>query len=85
MRGYISQKVLDILKTNIKGIELTQQQAEEDLSLIGMDSISLIHVIVEIENMFEIEIPDEKLLLSEMNTLSKIVDVVCIILSERNE
>ena len=41
-----------------------------------MDSITFIRIIVELEELFEIEIPDEKLLITEMSTIRKMVEVV---------
>ena len=51
-------------------------QLEEDLSLLGMDSIIFISVVIALEEEFDIEIPDEKLSLNEMNTIAKIMDVI---------
>lgn len=71
----ISEKVLDIIKTNI-GIEIYPWQFDEDLNVIGIDSISFIQIVVALEDNFEIEIPDEKLMLEEMGTFNKIIMVV---------
>lgn len=71
----ISEKVLDIIKTNIE-IEICPWQLDEDLTVMGMDSVSFIQIVVALEDNFEIEIPDEKLLLEEMGTLNKITMVV---------
>ena len=71
----ISEKVLDIIKTNI-GIEIYPWQFDEDLNVIGIDSISFIQIVVALEDNFEIEIPDEKLLMEEMGTFNKITMVV---------
>lgn len=71
----IREKVLDIIKTNI-GIEICPWQLDEDLTVMGMDSVSFIQIVVALEDNFEIEIPDEKLLLEEMGTLNKITMVV---------
>ena len=43
---------------------------------IGIDSISFIQIVVALEDNFEIEIPDEKLMLEEMGTFNKITMVV---------
>lgn len=74
---------LDILKKIIKTIndilldlELSSEQINVDLTSLGMDSIAFIHIIVALEENFDIEIPDDKLLLTEMNTVKKIYDVV---------
>ena len=41
-----------------------------------MDSITFIQVVVALEEAFECEIPDEKLLITEMDTVQKMVDVL---------
>ena len=51
---------------------ILSNQLEEDLSLLGMDSI----IFIALEEEFDIEIPDEKLSLNEMNTIAKIMDVI---------
>ena len=78
----ISEKVLDITKTNI-GIEIYPWQFDEDLNVIGIDSISFIQIVVALEDNFEIEIPDEKLMLEEMGTFNKIIMVVASVLNAR--
>ena len=47
-----------------------------------MDSISFIQTIVSLEEEFECEIPDSKLLISEMNTVNKIIDVLQFAIAE---
>ena len=78
----ISEKVLDIIKTNI-GIEIYPWQFDEDLNVIGIDSISFIQIVDELEDNFEIEIPDEKLILEEIGTFNKITMVVASVLNAR--
>ena len=55
---------------------ILSNQLGEDLSLLGMDSIIFISVVIALEEEFDIEIPDEKLSLNEMNTIAKIMDVI---------
>ncbi len=50
--------------------------SDTNLQNIGMDSIKFIKVIVEIEGEFDIEYPDDKLLITESGTLEKMVAVV---------
>ncbi|MDR1914690.1 MAG: acyl carrier protein [Clostridiales bacterium] len=72
----IREKVLDTIKANIEEIEISAEQSDEDLLQHGMDSITFIQIVVALENTLEIEIPDEKLLLEEMGTLNKMINVV---------
>ena len=50
-----------------------------------MDSIAFIHIVVALEEEFDIEIPDEYLLLTEMNTISKIAEVISATLDNQNK
>lgn len=76
------ERVLSIVNTNIKNIDLTAENLDSDFSEFGMDSIAFIQMVVALEEEFECEIPDSKLLLSEMNTVNKILDVLQELLSE---
>jgi len=72
----IIDQVLEIVNTNIEQTEIVQNQIHEDLTQLGMDSLAFIKIVVEIEDQFQIEIPDEYLLMTEMCTISKIVNVI---------
>lgn len=75
--GIISiDKILTIINRNIKDAEITPSQIEDNLIDLGMDSISFIAIIVELEEEFDCEIPDSKLLLNEMNTIQKIIHIL---------
>ena len=52
---------------------LSDDLIEESLIALGMDSIKFISLIVTIEDEFNIEIPDELLLLQELDTPQKII------------
>lgn len=43
---------------------------------LGMDSITFIQIIVGLEEAFDCEIPDSKLLITEMNTAQKMIEVL---------
>lgn len=84
MREDILDKVLKVLNANLENTEITSEQIDEDLSALGMDSITFIRVIVALEEAFDIEIPDEYLLLTEMNTISKMTNVISAVLDNQN-
>ncbi len=69
-------KVIEILNANIENAEVTEDKLDDDLSELGMDSITFIKIIVGVEDEFECEIPDSKLLIGEMNTTNKILQVL---------
>lgn len=67
----------DIIREIVK--KFTQDDTVEEktpLIVYGIDSLKLISIVVEIEEKFDIEIPDEKLQIDKLSTLSKIVGVV---------
>ena len=65
------KKVIEILNSNIENSEVIEDKFNEDLSELGMDSITFIKIIVALEEEFECEVPDSKLLLGEMHTAKK--------------
>ena len=71
-----TEKIVLILNDAIDGLNLQEDQYDVDLSTKGMTSLVFIHVVVALEDEFECEIPDSKLVLSEMNTVNKIKDVL---------
>lgn len=83
MREDILDKVLKVLNANLENAEITFEQTEDDLSSLGMDSITFIRIIVALEEAFDIEIPDEKLLITEMNTVSKMASVITAVMDEK--
>lgn len=79
MKEISSEKVIQILNDNIENADITWENIEEDLTSLGMDSLGFVKIIVFLEEEFECEIPDTKLLISEMNTAQKIIDVLKIL------
>lgn len=75
MKEVTIENVLKILNS-MDNIEVTEEQLEDDLTDCGMDSITFIQTTVALEEEFECEIPDSKLMLREMNTVKKIIDVL---------
>lgn len=72
MKHINMDKVLSVLNSILNDNDVTLDQLNVDLSEFGMDSIVFIQIIVSLEEEFECEIPDSKLLISEMNTVNKI-------------
>ena len=76
MRKVSVQRIIEVLSTVINDISFDEKKYDEDLSAIGIDSIAFIAIIVALEEEFDCEIPDEKLLVSEMNTVNKIYEIL---------
>ena len=82
MKRITVEKVLEILNANIEGAEITGQMMEEDLPGLGMDSITFIRIIVALEEEFECEVPDSKLMVTEMDTAQKMIDILQVLYEE---
>ena len=76
MKKVTKEKIFEIVNTNMENGAATPGQYDNDLSELGMDSIHFIQIIVSLEEAFECEIPDSKLLLIEMNTVNKMYEVL---------
>lgn len=75
MRKISTATVLEIINRS-DNMEVSQDQIEDSLTELGMDSITFIQIVVALEEAFDCEIPDEKLLIAEMNTVQKILNVL---------
>ena len=76
MKKATIDKIVEILNTNIENAEITEEKFDENLSELGMDSLVFIKIIISLEEEFECEIPDSKLLLREMDTVNKILGIL---------
>ena len=76
--------ILDVVNTILEP-PLTSEQTEIDLISFGVDSIMFIQIIVALEKKYNIEISDEYLLITEMNTISKMVNVVMDTLAKKDK
>ena len=61
---------------SLDNIEVSTEQLDESLPDLGLDSISFIQIVVGLEQTFDCEIPDSKLLISEMDTVQKMFNVL---------
>ncbi len=78
LKELVVQKINEVL---IKSqIDITQ--GNENLQLRGMNSIEFVKIIFSLEEELKIEIPDEYFLITEMNTVDKICDVLSSIMNE---
>jgi acyl carrier protein len=66
-------------------MEVTLEQCDDDLLELGLDSIKFIQIIVSLEEAFKCEIPDEKLLLTEMNSVNKMLEVLRLVVNESDK
>lgn len=75
----------DLLAICNKYITIDAEQSEVDLTLLGMDSFSFIKIIVDIEDKYNILIPDEQLMVGQLNTFNKLYEAIVSIASNISE
>lgn len=63
---------IEAILRRVMEIENQEMDGDADLSELGLTSLSLIEVIVVIEEELGIEMDDEDLLLDRLNTLNKV-------------
>ena len=76
MNDNLLESVLFVVNSNIDDYIITNDQIDDNLSQFGIDSIKFISIIVALEQSFDVEISDEYLLFSEMDTITKIINVL---------
>lgn len=70
-------QIYDILKSNFEFTKDVQQiMPEDNLMDFGLDSISMVKVVVIIEEIYNISIPDEDLLFENFNSIEKITQYI---------
>ena len=89
MKEITKEEILEIVNS-VQDMEVTVDQCDDDLLELGLDSIKFIQIIVSLipkslEEAFECEIPDEKLLLTEMNSVNKMLEVLQLAVSESDK
>lgn len=84
MKEITTENMLEIVNS-VQDVKVTMDQCDDDLLELGLDSIKFIQIIVSLEEAFECEIPDEKLLLTEMNSVNKMLKVLKLAVSESDK
>ena len=76
MEKVTKTQIIEVVNKHLEAICITEQEETLDLAQVGLDSIIFVKIIVSLEEEFNCEIPDAKLIISEMNTIQKIYDVL---------
>ncbi len=82
MTTVTKEKILEIINS-IQDVQVTLDQCNDDLLNLGLDSIKFIQIIVALEESLQCEIPEDKLYLTEMNSVNKMLEVLQLAVSER--
>jgi len=79
MKEIEQAKIINIINKYIEDADITPEKADDDLTGLGMDSSIFIRIAVTLEEEFDCEIPDTKLLIDKLNTVNKIYEVLAAI------
>ena len=85
-RNCVRNKILLVL-SNIfcdSGVNADMLEYIDLVDDLGMDSIRFISMIIEIETEFNIQIPEEWLIMERFQTCKTIIDTICHILNEND-
>lgn len=83
----IKQEVIELISELFKdkGFDIDIIEYVDMIDDLGMDSITFISIVVEVESHFNIEIPDDMLLPENFKCVDDIVSVVANKLSKKSE
>lgn len=74
-KSIVLDKIVEIINLHLEK-KITVEQVDEDLTKLGMDSIVFIRIVVSLEEEFDCEIPDDKLVMIKMGTVNEIMKVL---------
>lgn len=84
MKQVSIENIIAILNEIVEKLHITENELDDDLEEKGMDSMEFVMVIAALEDEFDLEIPDSKLIQSEMNTINKINAVLTSLQSQKD-
>lgn len=84
MKEITEENVLSVINS-LEKYDVALCEIDRSLVDLGIDSIGFVQIIVLLEEEFACEIPDSKLLMTEMGTIRKIVEVLQSLEREENE
>lgn len=81
----IKEKIIEIISNlfSESGVDKDVLEYVDLIDDLGMDSVNFISLIIEIETSFEIQIPDEWLLMEKFQTYTLIYEAVDALLKEK--
>lgn len=71
-----SEKVLEVINQLMEGNKINESNMNESLPAYNIDSLKFIQIIVLLEETFNIEFPDDSLIMDQYETFGSIVDMV---------
>jgi acyl carrier protein len=74
IRGKIIESVALILRTDVENVE--KLPGDQPLRVIGMDSLNVMDIIVNLEDTFNIAFNEDELLMDNINTIDKLTRII---------
>ena len=83
--GEIKEKIIGILTSlfSDSGVDTDILEYVDLIDDLGMDSINFVSLIIELEAAFDVQIPDEWLLMEKFKTFSQIYSAVDALINEK--
>ena len=83
--GEIKEKIIGILTSlfSDSGVDTDILEYVDLIDDLGMDSINFVSLIIELEATFDVQIPDEWLLMEKFRTFSQIYSAVDALINEK--
>ena len=83
--GEIKEKIIGILTSlfSDSGVDTDILEYVDLIDDLGMDSINFVSLIIELEATFDVQIPDEWLLMEKFRTFSQIYSAVDVLINEK--
>lgn len=76
MDQLVVNNICQIINENLDNNKIEEHMLGVKLDELGMDSLAFIRIVVMLEEKFNIEIPDSKLIISEMDTVEKMYNII---------
>lgn len=69
-------QLLEEVNLLVKETTISNEDKDIPFSEFGIDSLMMVQLIVKIEERYNVEIPDSKLVFSELNTINKLAKLI---------
>lgn len=66
----------EVAKIICRELDIETVDYNENLIDLGLDSLKYVKLIIEIEDYYDIEFPDEKLVIKESNSILKLSEII---------
>jgi acyl carrier protein len=74
IRNRVMECVALVLRTDIENV--TKLSGDQPLRVIGMDSLNVMDIIVNLEDIFNTTFNEEELLMENINTIDKLTGII---------